>query len=264
MRTCWAAALGDCQGKLSREHSVSGGMWLGQSIYVHGLPWCRDEPKKVGLESMTVRHLCEGHNSSLSPVDRGGINAFKAIRAAAQFQNNRLRLVRDEVARLPWFRVQWSIDGPLLERWFLKTTINLLGANTANRIWRLPNSNEYSPPDDLVLAAFGQSSLIRPAGLYAAGTTGEAVEFPERVTMTSLHGEGVLAFAYTFGGLRFLLWLSAEPVPNRLTTNHSREEAWRDSTLIYHVSRLKFLVQSRSSHFVDLAWPERVPCDLRL
>ena len=65
LRSCWAATLGGCGTKLSREHLVSAVLWTGPTVIVSGLPWCKDAPKTVGVESITARILCRGHNSAL-------------------------------------------------------------------------------------------------------------------------------------------------------------------------------------------------------
>jgi hypothetical protein len=42
---CWAVSLGDCEGKISREHLVSQALFPDGNITVSGLHWCKDEPK---------------------------------------------------------------------------------------------------------------------------------------------------------------------------------------------------------------------------
>lgn len=45
---CWAAALGDCSDKISREHIISRALFS-QEVFVQGLAWCKSEPKKIGM-----------------------------------------------------------------------------------------------------------------------------------------------------------------------------------------------------------------------
>ena len=117
---CWAACLGNCSDKVSREHLVSRGLFIGDIIRVEGFSWCKTGPKEVGLSSLTAKILCKKHNSDLSEVDAGGANAFDIFR--------QLRLVANQRQGLPpnsWQVPEYRIDGPLLERWLLKTLINI-------------------------------------------------------------------------------------------------------------------------------------------
>ena len=46
---CWAASLGDCSKKMSREHTVSRSLFATDEVMVQGFPWCANEPKKIGV-----------------------------------------------------------------------------------------------------------------------------------------------------------------------------------------------------------------------
>lgn len=83
MSDCWAAPIGGCKGKLSGEHLVSQGLLGGPKISVVGFPWCKNEPKEIGLASLIANHLCQQHNSDFSPVDQAGKDGFNAFRDAA-------------------------------------------------------------------------------------------------------------------------------------------------------------------------------------
>jgi hypothetical protein len=47
MIDCWAARLGNCSDKMSREHTVTKEISLDNEVTVGGMPWRVD--KKVGL-----------------------------------------------------------------------------------------------------------------------------------------------------------------------------------------------------------------------
>jgi hypothetical protein len=38
---CWAASLGNCKGKLSREHVISDGIFDRENVVAFGFPWCK-------------------------------------------------------------------------------------------------------------------------------------------------------------------------------------------------------------------------------
>src|SRR5688572_9498207 len=118
---CWARGIGGCRDGMSGEHLVSENLWSGDAIYVVGFEWCKTAPKKVGLSSLTANILCRQHNSDLSPVDEAGGHAFRAMRDSALLVE-----ARRQVPHVPWLLRWFGTDGPMLERWFLKTAINLL------------------------------------------------------------------------------------------------------------------------------------------
>src|SRR6266581_2523260 len=120
MNDCWAACLGDCSDKISREHIITAGLFPDDKIIVQGLPWCRNERKEIGLAALTKKNLCTKHNSNLSVVDDAGISSMNVLREATQLTNLRIRhkITRPRIMR-------FQIDGRALERWFLKTFINI-------------------------------------------------------------------------------------------------------------------------------------------
>ena len=94
-------------------------------VAVKGFPWCRDEHKTIGVGSVTAKRLCKHHNSKLSKTDDAAIIFFKALRD--QFESTaKSRTVK--------------VSRNNLERWFLKTAINLSLAGTA-----APWPNTYQP-----------------------------------------------------------------------------------------------------------------------
>src|SRR5665213_3482254 len=111
---CWASILGGCTNG-SKEHYVSKGMWLTNTLYVKGLPWCQDEEKRVGLGSLTARVLCVHHNNALSDTDAEMKQLSQAFREVGKLTSER----KDQPP--PWPLVSFPVNGQLLERWFLKT-----------------------------------------------------------------------------------------------------------------------------------------------
>lgn len=117
---CWAAALGDCAGKLSREHTISECLFPSGKVTVSGFDWCKGTEKTIGVSGLVRHILCEHHNSALSVLDSEMKTWFEVIRQCA-FLND-LRAERRENS---WDIRHFQVDGRLLERWFLKTLINL-------------------------------------------------------------------------------------------------------------------------------------------
>ena len=117
---CWAASLGDCDDKITREHVISQCLFKGDEITVQGFPWCLNEPKTIGLSNLVAKILCRKHNNNLSDLDAAALRAFDVLR-----ESIRMNDVRGKLKQRFWRIKHFKIDGPLLERWFLKTLINL-------------------------------------------------------------------------------------------------------------------------------------------
>src|SRR5437899_5988102 len=120
MNECWAACLGDCSDKISREHIISASLFPADKITVQGLSWCKGEPKEIGLAALTRKILCTKHNSDLSEIDAAAGESMNTLREATRLMNLRveLRIKRPTIKR-------FHVAGVALERWFLKTFINI-------------------------------------------------------------------------------------------------------------------------------------------
>lgn len=226
---------------------------LGPTVTVVGFSWCKAEPKDIGLASLTANHLCQQHNSDLSPVDQAGKDAFTAFRDAAVLANKRSQETPRK--RTP---TRFEADGTLLERWFLKTAINLTLVQPTENTWQLTGQHLHDVPELLVRAAFSLDQLETPMGLYTAANVGESIAFSDSVVFAPVveqSGE-VYGFTFTFQGMRFLLWVAAVPIPPRLVLPNAREPAWVTSSLYRHLAYLQWKIGGRHlSHYVDVRWP---------
>jgi hypothetical protein len=86
---CWADCLGNCQSKQSREHVVSGNLWLSSTVMVQGFSWCAEAPKEIGIAGLTAKILCIKHNSDLFSVDSSAGDSFAALREVTPLTNVR-------------------------------------------------------------------------------------------------------------------------------------------------------------------------------
>ena len=67
---CWAAPISGCGAKKTGEHIISKSQFGdAKMVTVRGLPWCAQESKQIGINSLVVNYLCDLHNHALSPVD---------------------------------------------------------------------------------------------------------------------------------------------------------------------------------------------------
>jgi len=106
MNKCWASSLGDCEGKITREHLISKGLFLDDTIIVKGYSWCKDETIKVSLASLTSKILCKKHNSLLSEIDRAGIHSFNILQKVEKISK-----VREKIRPKRWNVVKDEING---------------------------------------------------------------------------------------------------------------------------------------------------------
>jgi hypothetical protein len=235
---CWASALGGCD-TTSREHLISEGMWDEPAIYVVGFEWCKTQPLEVGLAGVNAKILCRKHNSQLSPVDQGGINAFRAIKAQAREIDERLMQ-----STAGWDIRTIRVSGALVERWLLKTLINIALRKGPNSVW--PGGSN-GVPVELVDAAFGVQPLRRPLGLYVPASKGDRVDLQDRIEIaTLLSDKGSLVGAeFSFAGLKMVLAISND-IPDRIVS--------QEVSALYRISRLNHKIAGRPSHILEFEW----------
>lgn len=83
------------------------------------MDWCLDEAKEIRIETLTAKILCKRHNTALSELDSTAGLAFNSIQDYVATTNQ-----RQDMPHLNWAPKQFTIYGPKLERWCLKTLQN--------------------------------------------------------------------------------------------------------------------------------------------
>ncbi|MCW7483262.1 hypothetical protein [Leptospira kanakyensis] len=111
---CYANSLGNCSAKFSREHIISDAL-LESKVGVSGFEWCKGEEVFIGKGSFTQKILCAKHNSALSPYDSEMTKLFKILN---EYNG---QSILGEIGYK-----EGTIQGELLERWVLKTSINFI------------------------------------------------------------------------------------------------------------------------------------------
>ena len=207
---------------------------------VQGFSWCLNEPKCIGLANLVAKILCKRHNSGLSDLDHAALGAFKVFREMI-----RLNQVREKLKRpaTHWNVKRMVIDGPLLERWFLKTLINLSFGGE----WPIGSNEKGLPSSELVEVTFGKRQFERGAGLYLAARAGEQIDSMDRFNLTPMTNQEnkLVAGRFNFRGLTFFLSL----VPEKF-------DKLGDSDLLYRESTIKCAVKERLSHVIEIkGWP---------
>lgn len=247
---CWAKCLGDCEGKLSNEHLVSEAFYTSNEVTVEGFPWCKNEARKVGLANVTAKILCQKHNNGLSELDSACGHAADVLR-----EQTRLMNIRSTRPNVRWTVKRYEIDGLKLQRWFLKTLINITYGNEL----KIGSSSKEAgiPSEDLVKICFGQESFTGRAGLYAVVRVGENINSIDKVTVAPLikDGERIVAGLFTFRGPRFILSLDPAGLPERLWPGIVLAgDDWGNSQLNFHNQEMRMVVGKHLSHVTHYRW----------
>lgn len=249
MNKCWAACLGNCDGGMSREHIVSQGLFMSDFVDVSGFDWCKDTPTRVGLGSLTKKALCRKHNSELSKVDSVAAHAFGVLRDQTKLANDRGKNPHER-----YRTVIYNLNATLLERWLLKTLINLgYGSNLfigANSIC------EGYPSDELVKIAFGKVRFPRDNGLYVAAKPGTSLNFSDTVRMAPLikNGTHIQAGMFTFRGVYMFLDLIPGGLKVPLEAIPGMHEDWHHVSLMRPFKEIRAAAGTRISHVVKFNW----------
>jgi len=255
MEKCWARQFGDCSNKISREHTITAGIFIDPKVRVEGFSWCRDEPKEIGLANLTSKVLCTKHNSQLSEVDGGGIQAVEKFR-----RERELNAAREKMTPRRWSIAEFTVDGILLERWLTKCLINVAFENEIKI--GLDSEEMGQPSKSLVEIVFGMRPFPGKAGLYAISQINQTHNVVDGIQIITLLNEMQILVGSIFlmHGYRFFLFFDERGLPVDLPLPHIAGvlgEANRNYKTVYHVGAYRFLVGEHLSHRVRFNWKSR-------
>jgi hypothetical protein len=237
---CWAAAIGNCGGGISREHYVSECVFPDQSIFVKGLDFCLNEPRELRIESLTAKILCKDHNSGFSDLDAAAGEAFAAMRDFTITNTQ-----RNKMPYLPWATQEFPIDGPRLERWCLKTLLNFSFTRTL-----IVGPGCHDPgivPVDLVRIAYGLEEFTDGRGLYTAFRDHETFDLSPSFGYTAkANGPNLAMAGFRLYGFRFYLNLEPQPFPYT---------GIEDSHVFYRKASFAQKYGDKLSHRLSIVWP---------
>lgn len=250
-KRCWAKCIGGCDNSQSREHLVSASLFNEGKIRVEGFPWCKGTATEIGLSSLTAKILCKAHNSGLSPVDDAGAKAFDAFRKIIQISNTRQKLKPQR-----WKVLKYRLDGRMLERWFLKTLINLsLGGQYP--IGR-GSTKAGEPSEGLVRIAYGLSHFEGRAGLFSIARLGMKLSPRDNLSFGPLikDRQVIEGGLFSFYGFYYLLFLEPQGPPHNLKGVKFMGEDLGQSHLNFHISRINVNEGKYRSQVLLTDWAE--------
>jgi hypothetical protein len=234
---------------MSREHVVTRALFVDDVVTVQGFPWCKAEPIKIGLQNLTAKILCGKHNNDLSDVDSVGAKAFDALREATHLSN-----VRGKLKPIIWRIVRYHIDGPKLERWFLKTLINI-AFGRENRIGK-DSLESGLPSRRLVEIAFGLGQFEERTGLSAVVHVGQQIQSTDTVSFAPLIKDAsyVTGGLFAFRGVRHFLSLDLPGLIQLPRGIGVPGEDWSFSQLNFHNQEMRAMVGKHLSHVIHCHW----------
>jgi len=201
---CWATMLGECGRGRSREHYISDGIFDGELVTAVGLPWCREEPVTIGLKRAVAKILCAKHNAALSGFDA----------EAAKLS----RFLQTNVLDQPLVESTIALQGSLLEKWAIKTFLNLGYIRGLHR----EQPNRLYPPPQLVRYIFQSGPVADGVGLYFVTGKISNSNYPTglwwNVIQHTARREEILGMAFTFFGVRFVVSIPPIRAEDKIAT----------------------------------------------
>jgi hypothetical protein len=247
-RGCWADSLGDCQGPISGEHLISKTTFGDdpKTVTIKGLDYCLDTSKVIGINAFTANILCFKHNSGFGPVDAAGRDFIDKMNSLGKEHRQ-----RSELPSLNWMVLRHEVDGGLLERWFLKSIINV--ASLKNWPIGAPTAPPGRPTLELVEIAYGKRSFTGGGGLYGALRLGEDLSDANiRVeTIVSKSGQYVAGAMMSLGGVKFGMSLTEAALPPNIGDVMTD---WRGAKLIKPFNGIDIKINDRVSQKLVFRW----------
>ena len=148
------------------------------------------------------------------------------------------------------------MNGPNLERWFLKTLINIVVVGKERFSIGSYRGDAGEPSRELVEIAFGQKRFERGAGLYFLSHDGLIWEPREGVSCISwIHesqvGSYIAAGEFWFYGCPFFLTLDGFGKNRASLAVQLRD---RSLNLHYHLSRINFQLEGDVVQTINFQW----------
>ena len=174
---------------MSDEHLLSKNLFPEDIVYVSGFEWCKDKEKCVGINAMQRKILCEKHNNDLSPADMAAKNAIGAFAAGSS---------------------QSILNGLLLERWLIKTAVNLSLGGNLHIGCGMAESKPGWPSPYLLAVAFGDEVLTAGMGAYFLFPEATYAHRANEILVVPMHRDGFIG-GFVFGLRGQFVFLSLYP-----------------------------------------------------
>ena len=218
MKKCWANSIGHCGDKITGEHIISKSI-LKKTIIVQGFKWCKDEPKEIGNASLVNNFLCNYHNEYLSPYD---IEIANFVTSIENFVKTEKRFTAYGFSRknVP---VVHKVNGTRLEKWFIKTLINISLTNEEEAIIHF---------DKVLPILFSDKPFEKPFGLNFSVRVGQALYVKDEIKIIPLfnkkdNGKELAGGLFTFRGFKIIILIPCSKFPiqdNQLALSNENDD----------------------------------------
>ena len=248
--TCWASCLDNCNGVQSREHLVAQAIFQDKAVIVEGLPWCKGAPKTVGLAAVTGKILCQKHNNDFSRLDSAAGSLYDTMRQSLHLSAERKKLmpwVTPKVERL-------KVDAGRLERWLLKTLINLVFDQS---LLIGPTGTEFGKVSrELCELCAGVRPFAGSSGMYVLYHQGMSLQMLDKLTFQPvLENDRVLGAFFVLHGIHMLMWMAPDrPLPPLSGTSSFGKNVVREVSPSKRFERIKVTHGIWPSHCIDFDW----------
>lgn len=241
---CWASCTGECN-RLSGEHLVSEALFPERRAQVQGFDWCQDEPKTIGIGALIGKVLCVRHNNALSETDQAAVKALALFRrSASPPQPGDASLDR-------------TIDGLILERWLLKTAINLSFQGSRHIGVGMTDSELGWPSPYLVDVALGRAEFSHLLGAHFLIPKEESQHSPtEIVVMPVVRADVIGGVYFELRSQPVFLNLFPGSAPPTLGSiaDLALPQVLLDAPLVYRPEMIATAVEDRPTGLVRFRW----------
>jgi hypothetical protein len=228
MKKCWANSFGKCGTVITGEHLISKSI-LDKTVFVQGFSWCKDEPKEIGQASLVSNFLCNVHNSSLSPCDT---EIAKFVSSISDFvrTNNKFDKHGFSLKKIP---VKYRLSGLLIEKWFVKTLINICLTQEKDALIHF---------DKVLPFLYSSQNFENPFGLSFGIKSGMPLHIENKISILALFNDNngtkeLSGGLFTFHGFRIIVLIPCSKFPlenNQLKLSNSYGEAFEGLQLNWH------------------------------
>lgn len=235
---CWANYRADCDRGMSKEHLLSKSLFHDQTVHVSGFNWCMGEEKSVGINSLQRRFLCEKHNNDLSDADAAAKQAIDAFEAGGS---------------------EFLLNGILLERWLVKTAVNLSVGGDLHIGYGMSGSKPGWPSPYLLAVAFGDEVLCAKMGANFLFPETQYKHRSSEILVVPIYRDGQIG-GFVFGLRGQFIFLSLYPghqPPSVDTLSPGLlPPPIGAATLHYRPASYRIQVAGGSEGLIQLQWPQ--------
>lgn len=232
---------------------MSAGLWKGRTVRVRGFSWLAGQDKEIGVGSLQSRILCEYHNHELSPLDAEAQRVLETLEQIILTLRTNATLKPRNAYRKP---KTWYVDGPKFERWAAKFLIGLVCAEEGDAKWHDTGSEGIAPPAWIVKVIFDREEFKKPAGLhFATSYQADLISGLGIGPLSHPDSNGIVGGDVSFGGFRFVIWLTQEPIESFSVPPPKGVISERYETeLTYRMELMKFPIRNVVNQKLTFVW----------